>query len=285
MVEIMKKSHTNLNKSSLASGVAVAAFAATFAAVSMVAMGTSRRRSRKKESDFEEQVNPILVQPTQIYTPKELEVLRTCWDGSNPERGLLKERHGYTHFVLDGLENGPSKKGLIVVIHGVGESSKSPKEFADCLVHDGFSVLRYDSYGHGYSKFGGNDPWFKYTPDMLVDQLEDVLKYVLEETKERVVALVGHSTSGVVCIKANERWANNGAKRGVVSKLILLAPALYAQKVSKDNGVLTYYMVDALATFISFKTCLLAPDRSHCRLDASSIRCLCKECFNNLYFG
>ena len=240
----MNKLHANLNNSSLASGVA------TFAAVSMVAIGTSRRRNRKKESDFEEQVKPILVQPTQIYSPNELEVLQSCWDGSNPEGGFLKERHGYTHFVLDGLENGPSKKGMIVVIHGVGESSKNPKEFADCLVHNGFSVLRYDFYGHGYSKYGGNDPWFKYTPDMLVDQLEDVLEYVLEETKERVVALVGHSTGGMVCIKANERWANNGAKRGVVSKLILLAPALYAKKVSEDNCVLTYYMVDALATFI-----------------------------------
>jgi len=242
----MNKLHAHLNNSSLASGIAVAAFAATFAAV---AIGTSRR-NRKKESDFEAQVKPILVPPTQIYTPNELEVQKRCWDERNPEGRFLKERHGYTHFVLDGLENGPSKKGLIVVIHGVGENSKNPKEFSDCIVHNGFAVLRYDFYGHGYSKYGGNDPWFKYTPDMLVDQLEDVLEYVLEETKERVVALVGHSTGGVVCIKANERWANNGAKRGVVSKIILLAPCLYADKVSEDNSVLTYYTVNALVNVI-----------------------------------
>lgn len=121
----------------------------------------------------------------------------------------------------------------MVLAHGIGTSAKALKELGSTLVADGYSVLRYDYYGHGYSKFGQN-MWTKYTPDVFVDQLEDLLDHVMEETKEDVVALAGHSTGGLVGIAANHRWGammdGGKVRRAVLPKLVLINPSLYAKK-------------------------------------------------------
>ena len=99
------------------------------------------------------------------------------------------------------------------------------------LVNSGFKVLRYDFYGHGYSKHGGDETFFKYDTDVFVDQLEDVLEHVEKEEGVQAAAICGHSTGGNLCIAANYRWSKEGSKRAVAPKMILIAPALYAKKV------------------------------------------------------
>lgn len=73
----------------------------------------------------------------------------------------------------DGTTGG---KGMIILGHGIGTSLTIFDELSLILIQSGFSVLRYDYFGHGYSRYiadednseGGIDMWMKYTPDMFV---------------------------------------------------------------------------------------------------------------------
>ena len=72
--------------------------------------------------------------------------------------------------------------------------------------------------------------WIKYTPDVLVDQLEDLLLHVCAETKETVVGIVGHSTGSIVAVASNARWRTKEAKRDVIPSMVLANPALFLYK-------------------------------------------------------
>lgn len=146
------------------------------------------------------------------------------------------------------MDDGPSAKGLVVLAHGLGTSYYAFEEFAQELVNAGYSVLSYDYYGHGYSKYNG-DMFVDYDKELFVDQLEDLLGFVEKESGERCVAMVGHSTGAIVCTAANERWGMDGSgERKVVPKLILAAPCFYANKpfmarvADKIPGILTSIM-------------------------------------------
>lgn len=173
---------------------------------------------------------PNIVQPSNVFTKDELDTLTTCYNEEKPRGKLLQESHGVTHYQVTGTENGPSAKGLVVTCHGIGTSSYAFSEFAQELVNAGYSVLCYDYYGHGYSKYDG-DMFVEYHKDLFVDQLEDLLGFVEKETGETCVALVGHSTGGLAISAANKRWGKDG-KRAVIPKLVLASPVFYAKKVS-----------------------------------------------------
>jgi hypothetical protein len=173
---------------------------------------------------------PNIVQPSKVFTKDELDTLTTCYNEEKPRGKLLQESHGVTHYQVTGTENGPSAKGLVVTCHGIGTSSYAFSEFAQELVNAGYSVLCYDYYGHGYSKYDG-DMFVEYHKDLFVDQLEDLLGFVEKETGETCVALVGHSTGGLAISAANKRWGKDG-KRAVIPKLVLASPVFYAKKVS-----------------------------------------------------
>jgi alpha-beta hydrolase superfamily lysophospholipase len=186
---------------------------------------------------------PSLLDASAVFTKEELDALLVCWNEEKPRGRFLKDRHGYTHFefVKGGQEIGDddddndkssrSSKGLIVVCHGLGVSYYAFDKFTECLIKAGYSVLQYDYYGHGYSKYDG-DMFVEYDKEMFVDQLEDLLTFVEKETGETCLALVGHSTGGIVCTAANDRWSKAGSDRGIAPKLILAAPAFFAKKVS-----------------------------------------------------
>jgi len=107
----------------------------------------------------------------------------------------------------------------------------------------GYYVLRYDFFGHGYSKHQGPSIWFEYTTDMLVDELEDLLDYIYDyysKTKRlkrppNIAAFIGHSTGGILGICASARWStaaeiNNQHPVRFIPRLILLSPAIWADK-------------------------------------------------------
>ncbi len=108
---------------------------------------------------------------------------------------------------------------------------KAFDKISDALVQAGYSVLKYDYYGHGYSKYGGEEVIFSYDLDMFTDQLEDLLSFVEKEDGKETYAIVGHSTGGLLCVAANQRWSKDGAMRGIAPKLVLVSPAFYAKKV------------------------------------------------------
>jgi pimeloyl-ACP methyl ester carboxylesterase len=183
---------------------------------------------------------PEEVQVTEVFTDEVLSTLTTVLNDEKPEGQFLKARNGFTHFKVDRVAETTSgdNKGMVVLVHGLGSSMKMFQKTADTLTTKGFVVLRYDFFGHGYSKHDDtskrdkDDIWFEYTTDVFVDQLEDLLDYVCREEQVEVSAIVGHSIGGIVAISANHRWSQSteDSKRNAISKVILINPSIYAKK-------------------------------------------------------
>lgn len=190
------------------------------------------QRTKPQLSNGTKMATPKSVEASEVFSAKDLKNIGKAFDiegdKPGPEGQFVKGRHGFTHYVINGPAD--NDKGMIVLATGIGTDHKSSKEMSDILVSDGFSTLRYDYFGHGYSKYDCKTAWLKYDPDMFVDQLEDMLEVVSSSRKEKVTAIVGHSTGGIAAIYAAERWNKEGAKRGRLPKIALLSPALWAEK-------------------------------------------------------
>lgn len=178
---------------------------------------------------LDQEVSLKLVDASEALATDELLDLTNVWNDDKPEGKFLRGRHGTTHYVVDRNDDEEtSKRGIVVLGHGLGSSLKMYKPFAKLLVNEGYTVLRYDCFGHGYSK--ANDMWVKYTPDMFVDQLEDLIDFVSKEEQEEVIGYVGHSNGGVNGISAQFRWSSNESARKVIPKMILVNGSVFAKK-------------------------------------------------------
>ena len=109
-------------------------------------------------------------------------------------------------------------RGMVLIVHGLGEHSARHQRLASRLVAAGFCVRSYDQYGHGESQGarGGMDHAKRFTVD---------LAHVLNQTisgmsLDMPLILLGHSFGGLVA-------ANFIAeKRARVHGLVLSSPAL-----------------------------------------------------------
>ena len=118
------------------------------------------------------------------------------------------------------LPHGVVQRGVVVVVHGLGEHAGRYEELAGRLTAWGYAVRGYDQYGHGESSGArGSLP----APGRLVEDLADVL----ESTRLRFGAgtpliLLGHSLGALV---AASLVARNGAG---IAALVLSSPAFTA---------------------------------------------------------
>jgi len=109
-------------------------------------------------------------------------------------------------------------RGVVVLVHGLGEHSGRYEALARQLVSWGFVVRGYDHYGHGRSDGprGGLDHEAR-----LVDDLAVVLNDTITRTEVGVpLILLGHSLGGLVAANAVAR------ERAKVDALVLSSPAL-----------------------------------------------------------
>lgn len=118
------------------------------------------------------------------------------------------------------LPYGVVQRGVVVLVHGLGEHAGRYEALASRLNAWGYAVRGYDQYGHGESSGArGSLP----SAARLVEDLADVL----ESTRQRFGAgtpliLLGHSLGGLV---AASLVARNGAG---VDALVLSSPAFAA---------------------------------------------------------
>lgn len=118
------------------------------------------------------------------------------------------------------LPYGAAQRGVVVLVHGLGEHAGRYGELASRLNAWGYAVRGYDQYGHGESSGArGSLP----ATARLIEDLADVL----ESTRPRVgtgtpLILLGHSLGGLV---ATSLVARNGAG---VDALVLSSPAFAA---------------------------------------------------------
>ncbi|QIL82390.1 alpha/beta hydrolase [Diaphorobacter sp. HDW4A] len=109
-------------------------------------------------------------------------------------------------------------RGMVVLVHGLGEHSGRYESLAQRLISWGFAVRGYDHYGHGQSDGprGGLDH-----DDRLLDDLAHVLNDTITRTAGDVpLILLGHSLGGLVAAHAVAR------ERVKVDALVLSSPAL-----------------------------------------------------------
>lgn len=118
------------------------------------------------------------------------------------------------------LQPGLAVRGVVVLVHGLGEHMGRYQALADTLNAWGFAVRGYDQHGHGESHgVRGSLP----DDNCLLDDLAEVL----DETRTRMEAdvpliLLGHSMGGLVAARLVS------LKMRPVQALVLSSPALDA---------------------------------------------------------
>ncbi len=113
-------------------------------------------------------------------------------------------------------------RGVVLIVHGLGEHAWRYDPLAQRLNEWGFAVRAYDQRGHGDS---GGEHGVLPDDDALLDDLEEVL----EDTRKHIaqpwacpLILLGHSMGGLVAAT----WVLRGASP--VDALVLSSPALDA---------------------------------------------------------
>lgn len=116
------------------------------------------------------------------------------------------------------LEPGVALRGVVIVVHGLGEHAGRYAHVASQLNAWGFAVRGYDQCGHGES---GGARGSLPTDTRLLDDLTDIVDSTRARTpKNTPVILLGHSMGGLVA----SRFVSLGLRP--VDALILSSPAL-----------------------------------------------------------
>ena len=118
------------------------------------------------------------------------------------------------------LEPGQAMRGVVLLVHGLGEHAGRYEGLAARLNDWGFGVRGYDHYGHGDS---GGPRGGLSSDNRLLDDLADVV----EATRVRMprslpLVLLGHSLGGLVAAHFVAQ------RRAPVEALVLSSPALDA---------------------------------------------------------
>ena len=94
------------------------------------------------------------------------------YHGCEPPGEFMVGRHGTTHYKIMHPAQGASEKVVCIAVGiTVNFSRKWVGTLAEGLVEDGFSVLMYDYFGHGWSV--AEDMWAQYTDEIFLYRLLD----------------------------------------------------------------------------------------------------------------
>lgn len=115
------------------------------------------------------------------------------------------------------LPEGLPQRGVVLVVHGLGEHAGRYDAFAQVLNSWGFAVRSYDQYGHGESDgLRGGLPH----PSRLLDDLADLVESTRVRNPGMPLVLVGHSMGGLVAASFVARTLH------AVDALVLSSPLL-----------------------------------------------------------
>ena len=114
---------------------------------------------------------------------------------------------------------GASARGVVLIVHGLGEHAGRYDHLANALCNWGFEVCAYDQRGHGEST---GLPGVLPTPTALLDDLAEVLDETRQQYPTLPLILLGHSLGGLVA----SRFVSLNMRK--VEALVLSSPALDA---------------------------------------------------------
>jgi alpha-beta hydrolase superfamily lysophospholipase len=116
-------------------------------------------------------------------------------------------------------------RGVMLLVHGLGEHAGRYERVAQRLNQWGFDVRGYDHFGHGES---GGDRGALSSDERLVDDLGEMVEAARTRTPDGLpLILLGHSMGGLVAAKYAARHPST------VDALVLSSPAL----ATRVNGV------------------------------------------------
>lgn len=189
----------------------------------------------------------------------------------------LTARDGTNLVVMDWpLSKGPVR-GVVLIVHGLGEHAWRYNTVANRLNDWGFAVRAYDQFGHGESM--GQRGELPTRDRLLLDLAE-----VVDESRARMHAstpliVLGHSMGGLVAARfaALQLRTLEGlvlsspaldAGLNSVQKLLLAVVPKWAPNLRVGNGLDPNYLSHDLAVVTRYKADPLVHDRISARLGA-----------------
>jgi pimeloyl-ACP methyl ester carboxylesterase len=156
------------------------------------------------------------------YNNKEKKTL-TAAERKNIEGSFIKLSKGFTHYQLAGPANGE----VVILVHGFSVPYYIWDGTYEYLVKNGYKVLRYDTYGRGYS----DRPDVTYNKELYNTQLLELIKTLkLQEH----VTLAGISFGGEIITDFACKHPD------MINKVILIDPGYGNQKPSAPKYFTLY---------------------------------------------
>ena len=173
------------------------------------------------------------------------------------------------------LEEGAAMRGVVILVHGLGEHAGRYNHVAEQLNQWGFAVRGYDQCGHGES---GGDRGSLPSDLRLLDDLADIVDGIRARVDKNIpVILLGHSMGGLVV----GRFVSLGIRP--VDGLIMSSPALdpglsafqkflvavlpkFAPNLRVGNGVKPQFISHDPAVVAAYRNDRLVHDRISARL-------------------
>lgn len=136
---------------------------------------------------------------------------------ARPVAGALRTPDGETLALYDWPVDARRRRGVVLIVHGLGEHARRYMHVAGRLNEWGFAVRAYDHHGHGASSgVRGGLP----SADRLVEDLARVVDHVRESDVGAPLVFLGHSLGGLVAADFVARQLRD------VDALVLSSPAL-----------------------------------------------------------
>ena len=95
------------------------------------------------------------------------------------------------------------KKAVVVINHGMNEHKERYQDFMNFLTSNGYVCFIYDHRGHGKSLKDDSDLGYFYDnkAEYIVEDLEQVIKYLKDRYRNKNIYLFGHSMGSMVVRK------------------------------------------------------------------------------------
>lgn len=132
-------------------------------------------------------------------------------------------------------------KGIIILIHGLGEHINRYNQWAERFVNSGWTIVGFDLRGHGFS--GGKRGTGSY--EALMKDVDSVFNFVRNKFGKTEQVLYGHSMGG------NLALGYMLTRKPDVRRLIITSPWL---KLSAPPARAIVLLVKILSRFIPFVT-------------------------------
>lgn len=121
-----------------------------------------------------------------------------------------------THYIFTPCLNENRRDEMVVCVHGIGSYSEQFLGVSETLITAGYSVLRYDLMGRGYSTYPTDNI---FDENAHIKQLHDLTQHLHLNDNGKKFHIIGHSMGGALSALYVNRYPSD------IASVTLLAPA------------------------------------------------------------